>query len=120
MVNILIRYELRAYVSAPNISVFFLFFFFSQCMESDHYRVIPLGLAYLAARLNKMGGLMLLCCHQGSLVSQMVKNLPAVQEIWVGSLGWEDPLEKGMGTHSSILSWRIPWTEEPGELQPMG
>ena len=40
-------------------------------------------------------------------------------EIWVGSLGWEDPLEKGMGTHSSILSWRIPWTEEPGGLQSM-
>ena len=104
----------------PQTSLFFFFFFFLQCMESDHYRVIPLGLAYLAARLNKMDGLMLLCCHQGSLVSQMVKNLPAVQEIWVGSLGWEDPLEKGMGTHSSILSWRIPWTEEPGELQPMG
>ena len=42
------------------------------------------------------------------------KNLPAVQETWVQSLGWEDPLEKGMTTHSSILAWRIPWTEEPG------
>ena len=99
--------------------VFFVFFFL-QCMESDHYRVIPLSLAYLAARLNKMDELMLLCCHQGSLVAQMVKNLPAVQEIWVWSLGWEDPLEKGMGTHSSILSWRVPWTEEPSELRPMG
>ena len=106
MVNILIRYDLRAYVSAPNISVFFLFFFL-QCMESDHYRVIPLGLAYLAARLNKMDGLMLLCCHQGSLVSQMVKNLPAMQKTQVRSLGWEDPLEKGMGTHLSIV-WRTP------------
>ena len=96
------------------------FFFFLQCMESDHYRVIPLSLAYLAARLNKMDELMLLCCHQGSLVAQMVKNLPAVQEIWVWSLGWKDPLEKGMGTHSSILSWRVPWTEEPGELRPVG
>ena len=46
----------------------------------------------------------------------MVKNLPAMQETWVQSLGWEDPLEKGMATHSSILSWRIPWTEEPGGL----
>ena len=45
-----------------------------------------------------------------SLVAQMVKNLPAMWEIWVGSLGWEDPLEKEMAPHSSILSWRIPWT----------
>ena len=50
----------------------------------------------------------------------MVKNPPAVQETWVRSLGWEDPLEKGMATHSSILAWRIPWTEEPGMLQSMG
>ena len=54
------------------------------------------------------------------LVTQMVKNLPAMQENWVGSLDQEDPLEKGMATHSSILAWRIPWTEEPGGLQPMG
>ena len=52
-----------------------------------------------------------------SLVAQMVKSLPAVWETWVPSLGWEDPLEKGMATHSSILVWRIPWTEEPGGLQ---
>ena len=51
---------------------------------------------------------------------QMVKNLPAIQVTWVRSLGWEDPLEKGMATHSSILAWRIPWTEEPGGLQSMG
>ena len=44
----------------------------------------------------------------------MVKNLPVTQEMWVRSLGWEDPLEKGMATNSSILAWRIPWTEEPG------
>ena len=55
-----------------------------------------------------------------SLVVQMVKNLPATQEAHVGSLGQEDPLEKGMATHSSILAWRIPWTEEPGRLQSMG
>ena len=55
-----------------------------------------------------------------SLVTQMVKNPPAVQEIWVRSLGWEDPLEESMATHSSILAWRIPWTEEPGRLQSMG
>ena len=50
----------------------------------------------------------------------MVKNLPATQETWVRSLGQEDPLEKGMAAHSSILAWRIPWTEEPGGLQSMG
>ena len=54
-----------------------------------------------------------------SLVGQMVNNLPAMQETWVLSLGWEDPLVKGMATYSSILAWRIPWTEEPGELQSM-
>ena len=50
----------------------------------------------------------------------MVKNPPAVQETWVQYLGWEDPLEKGTATHSSILAWRIPWTEEPGRLQSIG
>ena len=55
-----------------------------------------------------------------SLVAQLVKNLPAVQETWVRSLGWEDPLEKEMETHSSILAWKISWTEEPGGLQSMG
>ena len=51
---------------------------------------------------------------------QTVKNLPAILETWVRSLGWEDPLEEGMATHSSILAWRIPWTEEPGRLQSRG
>ena len=50
------------------------------------------------------------------LVAQEVKNLPAIQETWVRSLSWEDPLEEGMATHSSILAWRIPWTEEPSGL----
>ena len=50
----------------------------------------------------------------------MVKNLPAMQDALVQSLGWKDPLEKGMATYSSILAWRIPWTEEPGGLQSMG
>ena len=50
----------------------------------------------------------------------MVKNLPAMQETWVRSLGWEDPLEKGMATHSRILAWRIPWREESGRPQSMG
>ena len=53
-------------------------------------------------------------------MAQMVKNQPAMQDTQVLSLSWEDPLEKGMATRSSILSWRIPWTEEPGRLQSMG
>ena len=55
-----------------------------------------------------------------SLVAQLVKSPPAMRETWVQSLGWEDPLEKEMATHSSILAWKIPWTEEPGRLQSMG
>ena len=55
-----------------------------------------------------------------SLVAQRVKNLPAMQETWVQSLGWEDPLEKEIATCSSILAWRISWMEEPGGLQSMG
>ena len=55
-----------------------------------------------------------------SLMAQLVKNLPAMRETWVRSLGWEDPLEKEMATHSSILAWRIPWMEEPGGLQSTG
>ena len=51
-----------------------------------------------------------------SLVAQTVKKLPAMQETWVQSLDWEAPLEKGMAVHSSILAWKIPWTEEPGRL----
>ena len=54
------------------------------------------------------------------LVAQTVKNLPAVQETWVQSLGQEDPLEKETATHSKILAWTIPWTEEPGDLQSVG
>ena len=69
-----------------------------------------------------------LCFHQisfllqeaASLVAQTIKRLPAVQETRVRSLGWEDPLEKEMATHSSMLAWRIPWTEEPGGLPSMG
>ena len=55
-----------------------------------------------------------------SLIAQLVKNLPAVQETQVQFLGGQDPLEKEMATHSSILAWKIPWTEEPGGLQSMG
>ena len=71
-----------------------------------------------------MGGAVFpLCCLPGtklwwtSLVAQMVKHLPTVRETWVRSLGWEDPLEKEMATHSSTLAWKIPWTEERSRLQ---
>ena len=57
---------------------------------------------------------------KASLVAQMVKRLPAMRETQIQSLGREDPLEKEMATHSSILAWKIPWTEEPGRLQSMG
>ena len=71
--------------------------------------------ALLAFWARYLGGL-----YRASLEAQMVKNLPAMWETWVQSLGWEDSLEKGMATHSSILAGRIPWTEEPGRLQSTG
>ena len=57
---------------------------------------------------------------RASLIAQSVKNLPVMQKTWVQSLGQEDPLEKEMAIHSSILAWKIPWTEEPGGLQSTG
>ena len=57
---------------------------------------------------------------RASLIAQLVNHLPAMQETWIRFLGWEDPLEKEMATHFSILAWSIPWTEEPGGLQFMG
>ena len=66
------------------------------------------------------GTLSLSPVRRASSASQMVTNLPAVWETWVRSLDWEDPLKKGMGTHSSILAWRIQWVEEPDRLQSMG
>ena len=65
--------------------------------------------------INKNRCVCLFICHI-YLVAQLVKNRPAVQETWVHSLGWEDPLEEGTATHSSILVWRIPWTEEPDRI----
>ena len=62
---------------------------------------------------------MLVSHSRASLVPRMVKHLPAIRETWVQSLDWEDPLEEKMATHSSILAWRIPWTEEPGGLSSM-
>ena len=61
-----------------------------------------------------------ICRDSGFPVSSLVKNVPAMQDTQVRSLGWEDPLEKEMATHSSTLAWRIPWREEPGRLQSMG
>ena len=62
----------------------------------------------------------MICKVQINRLAQLVKNLPAMQEIWVQSLGQEDPLEKEMAIDSSILAWRISWTEEPGGLKSMG
>ena len=62
----------------------------------------------------------LIYIYMASLVAQMIKNLPAMWQTWVQFLVWEDTLEKGTATHSSILVWRISWTEEPGRLQSMG
>ena len=74
----------------------------------------------LPDNLRLLGWFLLIIPKRASLVAQLVKNLPAVQETRVRSLGWEDPLAKEMATHSSILAWKILWTEEPGGLQPMG
>ena len=63
---------------------------------------------------------MYLAASRASLIAQLVKNLPAIQETWVRFLGWEDLLKKEMATHSSFLAWRILWMEEPGGLQSMG
>ena len=69
-------------------------------------------------RVQEAGGVCYIVSNFGfghaTLVTQIVKNLPAMQETWLRTLGQEDPLEKGMATHSSIPAWRIPWTEEPG------
>ena len=71
-------------------------------------------------RTEALSHLILLKTQWVFFILQTVKNLPAMQETWVPSLGGEDPLEKEMATHSSILAWKIPWTEEPGRLQSMG
>ena len=73
-----------------------------------------IGVIFLEAKEHQV--LMTATISSASLVTQMVKNLSAMQETQVPSLGWEDPLEKGMATHSNILAWRSPWTEEPGRL----
>ena len=74
---------------------------------------IPRGLLAKKTKTKKRSNII---TNSGSLAVQMVKNLPAIQETWVQVLGGEDPLEEETVTHSSILAWRIPWTEEPGGL----
>ena len=68
------------------------------------------GVAQSRTRLKRLSSSSSQWYYWASLIAQLVKNLPALREIWVRSLGWEDPLEKGTATHSSILAWRIPWT----------
>ena len=80
-------------------------FFFSSVLETENTCVFTNGFGF---------------CLGDFPVGSVVKNLPAMQETQVQSLGQEDPPEKGAATHSSILAWRIPWTEEPGRLQSMG
>ena len=84
--------------------------------EADQTRCLDFCLLFVSHEFYKSDGKF---SAWDSLVAQTMKNLPAMQETWVQSLGQEDPLEKEMATHSSILAWRIPWTEEPGGLQFM-
>ena len=84
----------------------------SVCMGTlKEVSIIFITFTIVWTQVNNMGA---------SLVAQRLKHLPAMQETWVQSLGQEDPLEKEMATHSSILTWRIPWTEEPDRLQSTG
>ena len=92
------------------------FHWFQFCFILDHHS----WLFRLCIRSSFLWLKELTCILNTSLVAQMVKNPPAMQETQVWSLGWEDPLEKGVATHCSILAWRIPRTEEPGGLQSGG
>ena len=80
----------------------------------------PLSMTEYSISSSMYSNLFPLMLFRDSLVAQTVKNSPAMQETRIRSLGWEDPLEKGMATHSSVLAWRIPWTKESGGLQSMG
>ena len=96
-------------------TAFFFFFFFLFSAELGYYRElsrVPCAIQWILVDdfINSSLYMLIWTC----LVAQMIKNLPAMQETWVRSLDWEDPLEKQMVTASSILAWRIPWTEEPG------
>ena len=87
------------------------------------YPFIPLTNTYWLSQIHYVPDLVLSTGYtvgsvtvKASLVAQMVRHLPAMQEVWVHSLGWEEPLEKEKATHASILTWTIPWIEEPGRL----
>ena len=94
----------------------FLQFLFSPSDSISHLPDTLVSLLWVSIFLSYDGS----SYFWASLVAQTVKNLLVIQETWVWSLGGEDPLRKGMATHSGILAWRIPWTEEPGWLQSMG
>ena len=89
-------------------------------LKDSFKRVTGIELPSISSQLNTWTLSSSFLAPWASLVAQRVTNLPAVQETGVWSLGWEDPLEEGMATYSSILVWRIPWAEEPGGLQSMG
>ena len=104
--NLEAKFPVSIYTHSLCLSLNFFPSFFLNKQRHDRTRVITIIYSLLERRQ--------------LLLAQMVKNLPAMQETCVQSLGREDPLEKEMATHSSILAWRIPWTEEPGGLQFMG
>ena len=89
-------------------------------MDRGAWRATVHGVAKSQTRLGDQVQHSTRTMRGASLVAQMLKNLPAMQETQVLSLGREDPLEKGISTHSSVLAWKIPWTEEPGGLQSIG
>ena len=123
MLSLVLRYPLH-FLRYP---FYFLTYFcslFEAILESSCLTFLRLALVYWecpkSRTVVKITDTLYLWSWWVSLVAQTVKNLPAMQQIWVQSLIWEDPLKKGMVTHSNILAWRIPWTEEPGGLQSMG
>ena len=95
-------------------SSLFYFFILQYCIG------FPIHPVYFLSELAKGLSSRTITMERASLVTQMVKNPPAMWETWVQSLSWEDPLEKGMATNSSILAWRIQWTKEPGGYSPWG
>ena len=105
--------------------VFFMLYFplsFYPALSSPLQKSVHLGdtCCFSSLRCTMLSFTSDSACIVASLVAQTVENLPIMPETRVQSLGWKDTLEKGKATHSSILAWRIPWTEEPGELQSMG
>ena len=108
----MLKLVLNVFLWPDILIILFIFIYFFN------WRIIALQCWFLLE--NNMNQLYIYTYIQASLVTQMVKNLPAVWETWVWSLGREDPLEKEMAIHSSTIAWKIPWTEEPGRLQSTG